>query len=113
MTRGESRNALVTFMMMYHSSAGVILTTYAMFSNTANRKNAAKRMIEKANSREWGLLILDEVHLAPAKVFRQVANNIKAHIKLGLTVSIALTDSFVPFLIVRSRGNGCSRGRSY
>jgi len=76
-------------------NAGVIITTYAMFSNTSNRKNAALNMIAKCNSREWGLLILDEVHLAPARVFRTVANNIKAHVKLGLTATAVREDELI------------------
>ena len=36
-------------------------------------------------SREWGLILLDEVHAAPANMFRRVVFTIKAHSKLGLT----------------------------
>ena len=36
-------------------------------------------------SREWGFILLDEVHVVPAAMFRRVVTTIKAHSKLGLT----------------------------
>ena len=36
-------------------------------------------------SREWGFILLDEVHVVPANMFRRVVTTIKAHSKLGLT----------------------------
>lgn len=54
--------------------------------NLNKRKATAKNMIETCQSREWGLMILDEVHLAPAKIFKKIANKMRCHIKLGLTV---------------------------
>lgn len=36
-------------------------------------------------SREWGFILLDEVHVVPAAMFRRVVTTIKAHTKLGLT----------------------------
>jgi DNA excision repair protein ERCC-3 len=35
--------------------------------------------------REWGLLLLDEVHVAPATAFRKCVESLKTHAKLGLT----------------------------
>ena len=35
--------------------------------------------------REWGFILLDEVHVVPAAMFRRVVTTIKAHSKLGLT----------------------------
>lgn len=34
---------------------------------------------------EWGLMLLDEVHVVPAAMFRHVVTTIKAYSKLGLT----------------------------
>ena len=39
-------------------------------------------------SREWGFILLDEVHVVPAAMFRRVVTTIKAHSKLGLTGKI-------------------------
>jgi DNA excision repair protein ERCC-3 len=54
--------------------------------NLKKRKQRARTMIESCQEREWGLMILDEVHLAPAKIFKKIANKMRCHIKLGLTV---------------------------
>jgi DNA excision repair protein ERCC-3 len=35
--------------------------------------------------REWGLVILDEVHVVPAHMFRKVLTVTQAHCKMGLT----------------------------
>lgn len=58
-----------------------------MFSSReGNRSAKSQEMMNKCKSREWGITILDEVHLAPAKIFRKVTNSINCHIKIGLTV---------------------------
>ena len=41
---------------------------------------------------DWGLLILDEVQVVPAKTFRQVVSLIKSHCKLGLTATLVRED---------------------
>jgi DNA excision repair protein ERCC-3 len=56
-----------------------------MVANTANRSHEAKKMMEFLTSREWGFILLDEVHVVPANMFRRVVTTIKAHAKLGLT----------------------------
>lgn len=43
--------------------------------------------MEFLTSREWGFILLDEVHVVPAVMFRRVVTTIKAHSKLGLTGS--------------------------
>lgn len=42
-------------------------------------------MMDFLTSREWGFILLDEVHVVPAAMFRRVLTAIKAHSKLGLT----------------------------
>jgi hypothetical protein len=42
-------------------------------------------MMDFLQSREWGFILLDEVHVVPANMFRQVVTKVKAHAKLGLT----------------------------
>lgn len=42
-------------------------------------------MMDFLTSREWGFVLLDEVHVVPAAMFRRVVTTIKAHTKLGLT----------------------------
>ena len=43
-------------------------------------------------SREWGFIILDEVHVVPAQMFRRVVTTIAAHAKLGLTATLVRED---------------------
>ena len=47
-------------------------------------------MMEFLTSREWGFILLDEVHVVPAAMFRRVVTTIKAHSKLGLTGDYSL-----------------------
>ncbi len=49
--------------------------------------------------REWGCLLLDEVHVAPANAFRRSLENIRTHAKLGLTGKLAV---FIVFLLLQS-----------
>ncbi len=48
-------------------------------------------MMEFLTSREWGFMLLDEVHVVPAAMFRRVVGTIKAHSKLGLTGTLILS----------------------
>jgi len=48
--------------------------------------------MEEIQSREWGLLLLDEVHVVPAHMFRRVIGIVKAHTKLGLTATLVRED---------------------
>ena len=48
--------------------------------------------MEFIQSREWGLLLLDEVHVVPANVFRKVLTTVAAHTKLGLTATLVRED---------------------
>ena len=60
-----------------------------MVANTHNRSHESKKMMEFLTSREWGFILLDEVHVVPAAMFRRVVTTIKAHAKLGLTGAFA------------------------
>lgn len=40
-------------------------------------------------------MVLDEVHLAPARVFRKVMNMVNAHCKLGLTATLVREDNLI------------------
>ena len=43
-------------------------------------------------SKEWGLIILDEVHVLMANMFKIVIKKIKSHCKLGLTATLIRED---------------------
>jgi DNA excision repair protein ERCC-3 len=49
-------------------------------------------MMDFMQSREWGLMILDEVHVVPASIFRKVTHSIATHSKLGLTATLLRED---------------------
>jgi DNA excision repair protein ERCC-3 len=79
----------------WNPRAPIIITTYGMFNTSSRRSESALNMISKCKTREWGLLILDEVHLAPANNIRQVTNSIRCHVKLGLTATMVREDSLI------------------
>jgi hypothetical protein len=39
------------------------------------------QVMDKIQSLEWGLLIMDEVHFIPARMFRKVLTNVATHCK--------------------------------
>ena len=51
-----------------------------------------RQVMEEIQSREWGLLLLDEVHVVPAHMFRRVIGIVKSHTKLGLTATLVRED---------------------
>jgi DNA excision repair protein ERCC-3 len=61
------------------------VSTYSMVANSGNRSHDSKKMMDFLTSREWGFILLDEVHVVPATMFRKVVSTVKAHSKLGLT----------------------------
>lgn len=56
-----------------------------MIANTRNRSHDSQKIMDFLTSREWGFLLLDEVHVVPAIMFRRVITTVAAHAKLGLT----------------------------
>ncbi|WZZ04975.1 hypothetical protein YC2023_090896 [Brassica napus] len=67
----------------FRGNAGVVVTTYDMES---------EKIIEEMRNREWGLLLMDEVHVVPAQMFRKVISITKSHCKLGLTATLVRED---------------------
>ena len=76
----------------FTGTTGVIVTTYSMVTQTRARAHDAQKMMDFLTAREWGLMILDEVHVVPASIFRKVGGTIKAHSKLGLTATLLRED---------------------
>lgn len=75
--------------------ACVVITTYSMLCHTGKRSEGGDDIIQAINQREWGLLILDEVHVAPAKMFSKVLNIVNSHSKLGLTATLVREDDLI------------------
>lgn len=76
----------------FAGDAGILISTYTMISHTGRRAWDTQKMLEFVNGHEWGLMILDEVHVVPANVFRRVLTTVAAHVKLGLTATLVRED---------------------
>ncbi|KAJ9091694.1 hypothetical protein QFC19_008985 [Naganishia cerealis] len=70
----------------------LVLCTSAMVAYTGTRSHSSKQFMEFLQSREWGFLLLDEVHVAPANAFRKCVENLRTHAKLGLTATLVRED---------------------
>jgi DNA excision repair protein ERCC-3 len=75
--------------------AGVCITTYTMVAYSGKRSAGSERIMDEIMSREWGLILLDEVHVVPAQMFRKVLGIVKAHCKLGLTATLVREDQLI------------------
>ena len=77
---------------MFTTDAGLVVSTYSMVANTRNRSHDSQKVMDLLTSREWGFIILDEVHVVPAAMFRRVVTTLAAHSKLGLTATLVRED---------------------
>lgn len=82
----------------FPGATGIIVTTYSMVTCGRQRSEQSQKMMEFLHNREWGLMILDEVHVAPADLFRRVISTIKSHAKLGLTATLLREDDKISHL---------------
>lgn len=73
-------------------SDSVLISTYTMLCFSGKRSADAQKVMDLIKSTEWGLLILDEVHVVPAQMFRRVLSLINHHCKLGLTATLLRED---------------------
>jgi len=74
------------------NAAFICITTYSMLAHQGKRSYDAMQMMDWIRDREWGLIVLDEVHTIPAKMFRRVLTVVKSHCKLGLTATLVRED---------------------
>jgi DNA excision repair protein ERCC-3 len=73
--------------------ATIILTTYHMFAMDDNVRSAAgQKVMRKLKEIEFGLILLDEVHVTPAAKFKKVITHTKSHCKIGLTATLVRED---------------------
>ena len=68
------------------------MSTYNMIAFQGRRSEESERILASIRGREWGLMLLDEVHVVPAAMFRKVVSITKAHCKLGLTATLVRED---------------------
>ncbi|CAG8506234.1 16621_t:CDS:10, partial [Acaulospora colombiana] len=76
----------------FSGQSGIVISTYSMVANTRARSYEASKMMQFITEREWGFILLDEVHVVPANMFRKVVTTIAAHTKLGLTATLVRED---------------------
>ncbi|KAI5928554.1 DNA repair helicase rad25 [Camillea tinctor] len=76
----------------FPGNTGIIVTTYPMVTQSGKRAYDSQKMMDFLTGREWGLMLLDEVHVVPANIFRKVSHSIKSHAKLGLTATLLRED---------------------
>lgn len=63
-----------------------------MLTFHGKRAYNAQKNINFIKSREWGFLLLDEVHVVPAEMFRKVLTIAASQCKLGLTATLVRED---------------------
>ena len=63
-----------------------------MITHTQKRSWEAEQTMKWIQEQEWGIMVLDEVHAIPAKMFRRVLTQVQAHSKLGLTATLVRED---------------------
>jgi DNA excision repair protein ERCC-3 len=68
----------------------ILLTTYSMMGMDT-LSEASEPIMAQVREREWGLMLLDEVHQAVADTFSRVLR-LKAHCRLGLTATLVRED---------------------
>lgn len=77
---------------VFPRNTGVIISTYSMITQSRGRSYDSQKVMNFLRDREWGLMILDEVHVVPAEMFKKVTQLIAAHSKLGLTATLLRED---------------------
>ena len=72
------------------STPCIVISTYSMLSKKDDlRSEYSRNYLNAIGSVDWGLLVLDEVQVAPAEVFKRAfLNKVRAHCKLGLTATL-------------------------
>lgn len=77
-------------------SAILLFATYSMFSVKEDKRSVQSlQVMKKIAAIEWGLVVLDEVHIAPAEEFRKAIYGVRSRCKLGLTATMVREDGQV------------------
>lgn len=76
----------------FDKKTGILITTYTMLAYNGRRSHEAQKIMDTIQNTEWGLLLLDEVHVVPAQMFRKVISLVTHHCKLGLTATLVRED---------------------
>ncbi len=71
--------------------APITLATYQILTYRPDKNQSFFPHFELFHSRDWGLIVYDEVHLLPAPVFR-ITSDLQARRRLGLTATLIRED---------------------
>ena len=78
--------------MKKNNEAGIVLATYSMMTYKGKRADVSQRAMDIITSINFGILIMDEVHVVPANNFQRIVEVTKSHAKLGLTATLVRED---------------------
>lgn len=81
--------------MFGENEAGIVISTYSMIAFSGRRSDLKEELFDKIKKIDWGLVIMDEVQVVPAQMFRRVTGLIKSHCKLGLTATLVREDELI------------------
>src|SRR5690606_15681027 len=81
--------------MSEEGGGSIVISTYMMFAPSGRPSQASRDFLEQVRRVPWGLLILDEVHMAPTKITRKVLSSVNVHCKLGLTATLVREDTLI------------------
>eukprot|EP00957_Ditylum_brightwellii_P173602 13217216-Ditylum_brightwellii.AAC.1 len=48
----------------------MLITTYTMVSYSGKKSEQTEEVMNAIHGREWGLMLMDKVHVVPAKMFQ-------------------------------------------
>lgn len=71
----------------------LVIATYSMLAYNGARAEQSERIMQRICQRDWGLLVLDEVHVFPAEGVKTIVQRVNAHCMLGLTATLVREDS--------------------
>eukprot|EP00727_Mastigamoeba_balamuthi_P012063 m51a1_g748 putative transcription factor iih subunit (747) ;mRNA; f:515138-517959 len=74
------------------ATTSLTVTTYNMLTYRGHRSEKTNKIMQSIGGRDWGLLVMDEVHVVPADTFKNVLEVVRAHCKLGLTATLLRED---------------------
>ena len=80
---------------LHPSGATLLVTTYFILSYSRKRNERSQAVINQIKNTDWGLILMDEVHVVPAKMFRKALVHVKSHCKLGLTATLVREDDLI------------------
>ena len=82
-----------------HKEACVLISTYGMIGYTGKRAADTRALMADVSEREWGLVILDEVHVASAETFLTcMTTRTRSRCKLGLSATLVREDEGIAVL---------------